>query len=106
MNNVEFDEFLKVKLENLKNLLSIKNEEYSANNDRFHNFKRAAQIANITPEKALYGFLLKHLTSMNDIVDDIDNGKYPSINKLEEKCSDVVCYYILLEALIKENKKD
>ena len=45
---------------------------------------------------------LKHRTSISDIVDDIDNGKLPSREKLAEKMNDSINYLLLLEALIVE----
>ena len=81
-----------------------KNDEYSRNNDKLHNFKVAGRILNQTPEQALVGMWLKHLVSVFDIVDDLPN--LPPDETLNEKITDSINYLVLLEALIKERKRE
>lgn len=83
-------------------LMVPKGEEYSRKGDRLHNFKVAGRIDGITPEKALRGMDLKHRTSIADIIDDIEEGKLPSLKVLAEKMNDSHVYLHLLEALIVE----
>lgn len=105
MNMKEFKRLLDRRVELTIKTLGAKGEEYSRDADRLHNFKRAAHIISTTPEKALLGMKVKHTTSIEDIVDDIEKGKLPSEEMLEEKIGDEINYYILLEALIKERIK-
>jgi hypothetical protein len=102
MDAEEFDKVLEARITLLKRVLSFKSFEYSRNNDKLHNFKRAGQMLNISPEKALIGMKVKHDISILDIINDIDNNKLPNIELLEEKIGDAINYLILLEALIKE----
>ena len=102
MNMEEFDKLLENRIMLLRRILSFKSSEYSRNNDKLHNFKRAGQMLNVSPEKALIGMKVKHDISILDIVNDIDNDKLPSIELLQEKIGDSINYLILLEALIKE----
>jgi len=82
--------------------LLVKGLEYVRNNDRFHNFNRVAELERITPTRALQGMLDKHIVSYLDIIDDIDEGKLPTIAHIEEKIGDLVVYLLLQEALIKD----
>lgn len=97
----EFDKVIQSRLERTKELLLVKGKEYVRGEDRFHNFNRAAEMNRQTPTRALHGMLTKHLVSMLDILDDIDAGKYPSKETIDEKFGDVVVYVLLQEALIK-----
>lgn len=81
-----------------------KNEEYSRNNDKLHNFKVAGRILNCSPEEALKGMMIKHLVSIFDIIDDLP--KLPDEEILNEKITDSLNYIVLLEALIKERKRE
>jgi len=82
--------------------LNAKSEEYSTENDKLHNFKRAGKIDNITSERALWGMDLKHRTSIADMVDELDNEIYCTIDKWVEKITDHINYCLLLLALVYE----
>jgi len=103
---MELEDFKILTVERFRACLDLmcgkKNEEYSRNNDKLHNFKTAAMIRNSTPEDALIGMWLKHLVSVFDIVDDLP--KLPDNSILEEKITDSINYLVLLEALIKERE--
>jgi len=108
---VKHDEFKKLMYEILSRtteVLDIKSAEYSTDKDKLHNFKRAGKMLQCTPEKALVGMWTKHVISILDIVDNIDNNtafldlNEDFIGTLEEKITDAIKYLILLEALIKE----
>ena len=68
----EFDIQVKHILEKIKLILVKKGKEYRRNNNPFHNFEEGAKISGKTPERVLPGFLLKHLLSYPDILNDID----------------------------------
>ena len=105
MSNEEFKKVVENRFRFISDLLISKSEEYSDGVDKLYNFKRAGQINKSTPERALWGFQLKHYTSLSDIIDNIDKGIYPNTDKLQEKISDEISYLLLLEALIQENKQ-
>jgi len=101
MNNQEFEKVLETRIELIKSTLSRKAKEYSTD-DRLYNFKRAAEIARTTTEKALFGMFLKHLVSVIDIVE----GKRDFDGQiLDEKIGDAINYLILLEAVLVEKSK-
>jgi len=98
-----FNEIVELRLEKIKKILGEKAQEYASGGDRFHNFNVAGRIAGITPEKALYGMMLKHEVSVIDLIElaDTDPGK---LNEaiIDEKIGDFVNYLILLEGLLKQ----
>ena len=101
MTNKEFDILLEKRISRILIMMKSKAKEY-AREDRLANFKAGAKIGRTTPEQCLLGYMNKHLVSMIDIVEDINNGIRPSDEYVEEKLGDVVNYVILLEMLIKE----
>ena len=101
----DFEELARIRFETCLNLMiREKHKEYSRDNDKLHNFKRAAEIrGNITPETALVGMMMKHIVSVLDMVDDIENyQELPTERFLVEKITDTINYLVLLEALITE----
>jgi hypothetical protein len=102
MKPEEFDKILDTRLAQIKDTLSAKAKQYASADDRLHNFKVAGRRLNCTPERALIGMKEKHCVSVMDIVTGIDWGVLPSVEHLEEKIGDEICYLILLEALVKE----
>lgn len=83
-------------------LLISKNKEYTRNNDKLHNFKEAGRLNTELPEKALFGMMIKQYVSIRDIIQDLEDDKLPTKAIVEEKISDLVNYFVLLEALLTE----
>lgn len=118
MNNKKFNEVLERRIELIREVLKQKGHEYAGDEDRLHNFKRAAEIDETTPEAALKGMWLKQLVSVLDIVKKItEENKKVGLNfvvspdhldmpqkLIDEKLGDAINYLILLEALIKERR--
>lgn len=98
MSNEEFDSVLNNALERTQKVLGVKAKEYVRNGDRLHNFNRGSDITGESREKVLRGFMLKHLISIFDIIDDLEEGKLPSREVVDEKFGDAVNYFVLLEA--------
>lgn len=108
MTTKEFDIVVNHRLDECKRVLIEKAKEYAkGDEDRMHNFNRAAQITSECREKALFGFFLKHLVSVMDIIDDMNNNPsyVPNRPLVEEKIGDAINYLLLLEASI-EDKRD
>ena len=102
MTGADFNQLLETRIIDMRQVLSDKSNDYARNDDRLHNFKRAAALKQETPEKALIGFWVKHVTSILDMVDDLDRKVNAPIKKWQEKIDDAINYLILLEALIVE----
>lgn len=82
--------------------LILKAKEYANGKDRLHNFNRGAEISGISRERVLHGFMLKHFISYLDLLDGIDSGNIPTNEVIDEKIGDIINYFILFEASIKD----
>lgn len=87
----------------INKLLLIKGEEYVRGGDRLHNFRRGAEMERVNMPRALHGYLQKHLVSYLDMLDDLDKGKYVSHAVIDEKLGDILVYFFLQEATIKQH---
>ena len=102
---IRFDIEVQSILQKIQELILVKGKEYRRYNNPYHNFEIASRKKNITPEKALDGFLLKHLVSYDDMLDDIEQGKLPKIEVVEEKFNDIILYFVIQKAMILERIK-
>lgn len=101
-NTARFEEVVENRLGKIREIMLIKGKEYRRGGNVYHNFDRAAAMNNQTREKALWGMASKHIVSILDIVDDLDSGKVPSQEMIEEKFTDAMNYLLLLEGALKE----
>lgn len=104
MTDKEFRRVVGTVTRNIKSTLVTKGSEY-ARGDRLSNFKRAGELSHSTPEMALRGMLTKHIISIYDMIDDLENGKKLTPNDWwvwNEKIIDSINYHILLRALLTE----
>lgn len=99
----EFERIFQRQFEMSEQVLVQKAKEYASDNDRLHNFKSAAALIGGTPEQALWGFAVKHLVSVSDMV---ASGGHYSNAQWDEKIGDAVNYFILLRACVFESEKD
>jgi hypothetical protein len=88
--------------EHCQRTLFKKSTEYSKGGDRLHNFKRAALMRGVDPEYALLGMKVKHDVSIEDIVEDAQQGRLPTEDVLLEKIGDEINYQFLLFGLLME----
>jgi hypothetical protein len=102
MSEEQFDALVHDRTVMIKRTLVQKGKEYRRNNDPLHNFRVAAKVGNTTEEKALWGFATKHYVSFLDMLNDIEQGKFPAEAYVDEKIGDLINYLILCEASIKE----
>ena len=100
MNNQEFEiEFNKAVDRSKQTLISKAKEYAQGNNDRLNQFYRAGEVQCVPPTAALVGMMIKHVTSICDMV------KEPSKYKLsmwDEKIGDLRNYSFLLDALVRD----
>ncbi|GAG31957.1 unnamed protein product, partial [marine sediment metagenome] len=99
MNHTDFNKIVKNRLNTCEDTLCAKNEEYSSDTDRLHNFVTAGRINNVTPEKALWGMYTKHLVSVMDMVADPSKV---TVAVLSEKMTASINYHLLLEGILVE----
>lgn len=103
MESSEFAAMSMERVETCLTTLNAKGEEYSRYGDRLHNFKTAGRIMNVTPSEALWGMYIKHLVSVQNMVQDIAAGKTIPHSAIQEKIGDSINYHLLLEGLIYEH---
>jgi hypothetical protein len=97
MTTPDFNKVVEDQLDRIRNVLVKKAAEYNLDNDRLSVFKHAAALSEETPEQALYGFMLKHIISMTDMI----NSKQSYTKELwDEKLTDICNYIILLQGLL------
>lgn len=99
MTTKKFNKIVNEEINKVKNTLIKKANEYNLEEDRLGFFKRAAAFSQKTPEQVLFGFLLKHLQSISDM---IENNNVYSIELWEEKITDSINYLILLLGLLED----
>jgi hypothetical protein len=99
MNTPDFNIIVEAQLDRIRAVLIKKATEYNLDADRLSVFKHAAALSEETPEQALYGFMLKHIISITDMV----NSKETYSEELwNEKITDICNYLILLQGLLKD----
>jgi len=107
MRRDDFLDFASKRLDKCFDVLAAKGKEYDRNDDAFHNFYRGGELLGVEPELALVGMFNKHIISILDIVDDVEQeGIFPDAEILNEKITDAINYLLLLNGLILEHKKE
>jgi len=95
MTEKNFDWLINQTLNNLKDTLIVKGKEYRRFSNPFHNFEEGAKITGKLREEVLWGFAMKHYISIQDMKEDLKNGKLPSRGQVEEKYNDLLIYLLL-----------
>ena len=91
-----FDEVVEETITSLRKTLLIKSKEYQRNGNVFHNFDKGADFTGSEPEDVLWGFCLKHVISIDDLVGDLyDESKEISLAQVKEKIRDIQVYLCL-----------
>ena len=101
MTPKEFNIVLQNTLNSCSELLASKSKEYDFSSDRLHSFKAGAQLLDTNSVNTLLGYLTKHIMSVFDMAKDYDN--FP-MEKWDEKLLDCINYFILLRALLMDEK--
>jgi hypothetical protein len=100
-----FNELIENRLIYCLNLLrGEKQQKYAKDDDRLSHFKITGRIKNETQERGLWGMWVKQITSLLDIIENLEKDPplLPSKEMLDELISDNINYPILLEGLIIE----
>lgn len=100
MQNPQFQEILDTQVEQTKNVLAGKAEEYASETDRLSNFKRAAHLKGTNQAQAVTGMMAKHTVSVYDMV---ESGQAYTAAEWDEKIGDHVNYLVLLKAALIED---
>ena len=104
MTSEKFNEIVNTRVSKCRTILGLKAQEY-APADRLSNFRQAGLILKTSKEKALAGMAVKHLVSLLEIVDELDN-KTPPQAQWDEKVGDLINYLLLLDACYYERVEE
>lgn len=104
MKTPDFMKMVEARQEYCRHLLAgEKDEEYTRNDDKLHNFKDAGLMLGKPATSALLGMWIKHLVSIKDMILDYEStGKVPTKKMLDDKIGDAINYLHLLEGLFVE----
>jgi hypothetical protein len=103
MNNQKFLELVEKRFLHVKKVLFEKNKEYGRNKEFLHNFFRASGLIGSQPLTALRGMWIKHVVSINDIIDDIEKSRPVKRELVTEKLTDNIAYLFLMDGLFDNN---
>lgn len=95
MTTEQADRYLETIISQTQEVLGVKAKMYIRNGDHMHNFNQGALIKGCLREEVLGDFRLKHLISVQDILNDLKQGIYPTEALVLEKYGDIINYYIL-----------
>jgi len=99
MNKNKFDNIVAKQIQICKETLEAKGREYTIEDNRLGQFYKSATIRGTTPLDALGGKMVKHTTSIYDM---IKHPKGIEIEVWEEKIKDNINYLLILKALVIE----
>lgn len=102
----EFQDVVERRVALTRQTLDAKKHHYANDADRMHNFKVMAELQGNTPHESLLGVAVKHWFSVREIVDQfVKTGNILSVEQIDEKLGDAVCYLFLLEGLFEEARR-
>lgn len=99
---IDFENTIKNTLEQIKDLLIVKGKEYRRKNNPYHNFEVGAEKTGKTRIEILRGFALKHSISIDDMIEDLENGTHPNVEKVNEKYNDLITYLLIEKSMMIE----
>ena len=99
---IVFENTIKNTLESIKELLIVKGKEYRRKNNPYHNFEVGAEKTGKTRIEILRGFALKHSISIDDMIEDFENGTPPNVEKVNEKYNDLITYLLIEKSMMIE----
>lgn len=105
MKTEEFDALIIDTQKITTKMLIDKGEEYATGEDRLHNFRVAAQFKGESMQSALWGFAVKHLVSLSDMVAECEKQEdlmLYSQSKWDEKLMDAINYLTMLRVIRKD----
>lgn len=102
MRREDFYDVVDDRLEKIRSILLNKEKEYASGGDRLSSFNIGAKRTGKIREEIIQGFMLKHELAVESIVNEIKVGNLPTLELINEKFGDVINYYIILEASIRD----
>ena len=103
MNNNQFTEVVLGLLDECKELLVKKGEDYSTDADRLDSFKSAEQFTSLTQWQCWEALFFKHVQSLRSYM---KSGRKPLNEDIHHRIRDAINYLILLEAMLVEEQDE
>lgn len=100
MNRYEFNKKLQELFESIEKKFQAKGDEYASQESVFKNFDQGARIKGEPSELVLDGYMLKHYVSYRDMLTQIKEADYPSLELIDEKLGDIILYFILQKIMM------
>lgn len=105
MNSAQYKLVVDETIAQIHSLGTIKGGEYAGDKDRLENFKRNARLLDVTPELIWAVYCNKHIDSINQYVQDVQqNRTRPRSESMYGRADDVIVYMILFKCLLKERE--
>lgn len=102
MDSQKFNQLIEQQLNYCKELLSSKNDEYAKKTDRLSNFRQPSSLLGMCPAEVAFCYDTKHIASIQKIVHEISQGKFPTKELWREKITDYINYGLLMNACVME----
>ena len=104
MNSEDFAEIFAEQVDRCSSIVNAKAAEYATDEDRLIAFKNAAVMLHSSPAGALGGMMIKHTTSIYDMIAAGDTTQF-SREAWDEKITDNMVYLFLLLAIVEEDRR-
>ena len=101
MTNEQFKRLVSALREASFDTLIEKSEQYSGGGDPLHNFKVGAAMTGRTPAQTAWGYMVKHLVALHDMVERND---FSNLDDLLEKCQDSINYICNIWAMANDGR--
>jgi hypothetical protein len=101
MHSTRFAQVFNEVINESERVLIAKADEYATDDERLHNFKVAAAVTGRNATQSLGGMMIKHTTSVYDMIEAGDPTQFP-MDLWREKIGDHINYLILLMACVAE----
>ena len=102
--NITLEEFTieqKEFFDKLHNLGKVKQKEYSRGLSPFHNFEKAKGLSfHTTKPKVAWEYMVKHLQSVKDLLNDEEVGNEIDPKVVDEKIGDIIVYMTLIRSML------
>jgi len=102
MEYEDFKALIQLEFDKMMKIMELKNQEYARGGDKLSNFKTAADFRRREPESMCFEYCTKHLVSLSDLINDLENDIHRPLPLWAEKITDAVNYLFLLKALLQE----
>jgi len=95
----QFNKFARAELDKVMQTLEVKSAEY-ARIDAFSNIRGVAAVMETSMPLAVKALVAKHLVSINQFLNDMEEGVFQCNGVWREKIGDTIVYLLILQAIV------